>query len=158
MKKMKKLFVNYYVVFSLFFIILIMSSCVKDTTNTTYEGPDLVEFANPNYIAPVNPLTRSITTTVTPKIDSMYIQLVGKQRTTPTAVNFVVDPLSTAILGTDFTITTPSPVTIPANESGVKVRVILNKVLSQKSILINITGGDGVKPSVNYSTFTFTLK
>ena len=65
---------------------LLFAGCVKDTTNTTYAGPDLVEFANPNYIAPINPIARTVATTTTPKNDSMYIQLVGPQRTAGTNV------------------------------------------------------------------------
>lgn len=138
-------------------LIILLASCVKDTTNTTYNGPDLVEFANPNYIAPVNPISRTVATTTTPKTDSMFIQLVGPQRTTATSVTFAVDAASTAVSGTDYTFSTPSPVTIAANTSGVKVRVVINKVTSQKKLIINLTGGDNVTPSANFKTFTFTL-
>jgi hypothetical protein len=141
-------------------VTVLLTSCVKDTTNTTYSGPDLVEFANPNYIAPLAATTRTVTvpTTTAPKTDSMYIQLVGKLRSTPTNVNFVVDPSSTAIAVTDYTITTPSPVIIPANNSGVKVRVSFNKPSITKTLIINITDGDGVTPSENYKIFTYNIK
>lgn len=138
-------------------MMIFIGGCVKDTTNTTYNGPDLVEFANPNYIAPVNPIAKTVTTTTTPKNDSMFIQLVGPQRATVTSVTFAVDAASTAVLGTDFTIITPSPLEIAASTSGVTVRVILNKVTVQKKIIINLTGGDRVTPSANFKTFTFTL-
>ena len=138
-------------------LIVLFAGCVKDTTNTTYNGPDLVEFANPNYIAPINPISRTVATTTTPKTDSMFIQLVGPQRTTATSVTFAVDAASTAVLGTDFSISTPSPVEIAPNTSGVKVRVVLNKVTSQKKLIINLTGGDKVTASANFKTFTFTL-
>ena len=94
------------------FLIVSLTSCVKDTTNTTYAGPDLVEFANPNYIAPLNPTAKTVATTTTPKNDSMYIQLVGPQRSTGTNVTFAVDAASTAVAGTDYSLTTPSPVEI----------------------------------------------
>ncbi len=138
-------------------LIVTLSGCVKDTTNTTYTGPDLVEFANPNYIAPVNPITRTVATTTTPKNDSMYIQLVGAQRSTGTNVTFEVDATSTAVLGTDYSISTASPLEIAASTSGVKVRVVINKVTVQKKIIFNLTGGDKVTPSANFKTFTFTL-
>ena len=139
------------------FVIVMLAGCVKDTTNTTYNGPDLVEFANPNYIAPVNPISRTVATTATPKNDSMYIQLVGAQRNTATAVTYSVDPASTAVSGTDYNFNTASPVEIAANTSGVKVRVVINKVTTQKKLIINLTGGDKVTPSANFKTFTFTL-
>ena len=138
-------------------MMILFAACVKDTTNTTYAGPDLVEFANPNYIAPVNPIARTVATTTTPKNDSMYIQLVGAQRSGPINVTFAVDAASTAVLGTDFTFTTPSPLEIAANTSGVKVRIVINKVTVQKKLIINLTGGDKVTPSANYKTFTYTL-
>ena len=138
-------------------ILIFASGCVKDTTNTTYTGADLVEFANPNYIAPINPIARTVVTTITPKNDSMFIQLVGSQRSDATNVTFDVDAASTAVLGTDFSFTTPSPLQIAANTSGVKVRIVINKVTVQKKIIINLTGGDKVTPSANFKTFTFTL-
>ena len=153
MNKIKYIYRIGVVVFSL----LCFAGCVKETTNTTYAGPDLVEFANPNYIAPVNPIAKTVATTTTPKNDSMYIQLVGPQRTTGTSVTYAVDAASTAVLGTDFTITTPSPLEIAASTSGVKVRVVINKVTVQKKIIFNLTGGDKVTPSANFKTFTFTL-
>jgi hypothetical protein len=138
---------------------IFLTSCVKDTTNTTYTGSDLLEFANPNYIAPLNPIAKTITTTsiTTPRADSMYIQLVGPQRSTATNVTFAVDAASTAVAGTDYTIVTPSPIVIPAFTSGVKVRVTVSKVTSTKRLIFNITGGDNAKISENFKTFTFTL-
>ncbi len=133
------------------------AGCVKDTTNTTYAGPDLVEFANPNYIAPLNPTAKTVATTTTPKNDSMYIQLVGAQRTSGTKVTYEVDAASTAVLGTDYSISTPSPLEIAASTSGVKVRLVINKVTAQKKIIVNLTGGDNVTPSANFKIFTFTL-
>ena len=150
-------FRNLYKAVVVVFLIACLTGCVKDTTNTTYAGPDLVEFANPNYIAPLNPTAKTVATTTTPKNDSMFIQLVGPQRSTGTNVTFAVDAASTAVAGTDYSLTTPSPVEISANTSGVKVRVVLNKVTAQKKLIINITGGDKVTPSANFKTFTFTL-
>ena len=138
-------------------MMIFVGGCVKDTTNTTYNGPDLVEFANPNYIAPINPIAKTVATTTISKNDSMYVQLVGPQRTSSTSITYEVGAASTAVLGTDFTITTPSPLELAANTSGVKVRIVINKVTVQKKIIINLTGGDKVTPSVNFKTFTFTL-
>ena len=153
MNKIKNLYKVGFVLFS----ICCFAGCVKDTTNTTYAGTDLVEFANPNYIAPLNPTAKTIATTNTPKNDSMFIQLVGPQRTTGTNITFTVDAASTAVAGTDYTLSTPSPVELAANTSGVKVRVVINKVTAQKKLIINLTGGDRVTPSENFKTFTFTL-
>ena len=95
--------------------------------------------------------------TKTPIPDSMFIQLVGPQRSTATNVTFAVDAASTAIAGTDYTIVTPSPVVIPAFTSGVKVRVTISRVTTQKRLIFNLTGGDNVTPSANFKVFTYTL-
>jgi hypothetical protein len=155
---MKKYIKNSIAVIIVASSVILFSSCVKDTTNTTYTGSALIEFANPNYIAPINPIARTVTTTAAPKNDSLYIQLVGSQRGIATNVNFAVDAASTAVAGTDYSITTPSPAVIAANTSGVTVRLVLNKVASQKTLIVNLTGGDNVTPSANYKTFTYTLK
>lgn len=157
---MKKILNRIFNVVSIFSITTIfLTSCVKDTTKTTYSGIDLVEFANPNFIAPVNPIAKTIATAAitTPRADSMFIQLVGPQRSTATNVAFAVDAASTAIAGTDYTIVTPSPVVIPAFTSGVKVRVTISRVTTQKRLIFNLTGGDNVTPSANFKVFTYTL-
>lgn len=157
MKKILNRILNVVSIFSITTIFL--TSCVKDTTKTTYSGIDLVEFANPNFIAPVNPIAKTIGTALItiPRADSMFIQLVGPQRSTATNVTFAVDAASTAIAGSDYTIVTPSPVVIPAFTSGVKVRVTISRVTTQKRLIFNLTGGDNVTPSANFKVFTYTL-
>ena len=147
---MKKYF-NYILILSV--VIAFFTGCVKDLTGTVYTGPDLVEIYGTSL-----PLAKTITTTTTPKLDSFLVQLVGKQRSTATNVTFVVDASSTAVVPTDYVINTPSPVVLPANASGVWIKFMFNKVSSQKTLIINLTGGDNVQPSQNYKTFTFTLK
>lgn len=147
---MKKYF-NYILILS--GVIAFFTGCVKDLTGTVYKGPDLVEIYGTSL-----PLAKTITTTTTPKLDSFLVQLVGKQRSTATNVTFVVDAASTAVATTDYVINTPSPVALPANTSSVWIKFLFNKVSSQKTLIINLTGGDNVQPSQNYKTFTFTLK
>ena len=130
--------------------VLFFTGCVKDLTGTVYNGADLVEFANP--------ASKIITTTVAPKSDSILVQLVGKQRTTATSVTYSINASSTAVAGIDYTIVTPSPVVIAANGSSAWIKFTLNKVSAVKTIVIDLTGGDAVQPSVNYKTFTYSLK
>lgn len=131
-------------------IAIFFAGCAKDLTNTVYNGPDLVEFANP--------IAKTITTTTTAKLDSAVIQLVGAQRSTSTSIAYSVNPSSTAVAGTDYTIVNASPVAITPNTSNVVVRFSFNKVAATKTLILDLTGGDAVTPSVNYRTFTFTLK
>lgn len=137
--------------FSLFisFTILVsFTGCVKDLTNTVYNGPDLVEFY---------PTSKTVTTTTAPRADSILVQLVGRQRNSPINVTFTVNSTSTA-LPAEYSITTPSPVVIPANSSNVWIKFTLNKVSTRKTLLIDLTGGDNVSPSANFKTFTYTLQ
>jgi len=125
-----------------------LSSCVKDLTETVYTGKDLIEFY---------PISKSVTTTTAPKNDSILVQLVGKQRTVGTKVNFTINAASTAVVTTDYVITTPSPVTIPANSSSVWIKFTLNKVSAAKKLIVDLTDGDNVTPNPNFKTFTFSL-
>lgn len=144
-KSMNKVYIAVFAGLTIF-----MSACVKDLTNTVYNGPSLVEFANP--------ISKSVTTTVTPRADSILVQLVGPQRSTPTNVTFRVVDTSTAVSGTDFVLVTPSPVVIPANSSRVWIKFTLNKVSSTKLLWVDLTGGDNVTPSTNFRRFTYTLR
>ena len=144
MKKSYKISLAVIALVSLFAV-----SCVKDLTDTVYNGPDMIEFGNP--------IAKTVTTTTTPKSDSILVQLVGPQRSTDTKVNFVVNASSTAVPA-DYTIVTPSPIVIPANKSSAWIKFTLNKVTVEKKLIIELTGGDEVQVSQNYKLFTFTLK
>jgi len=147
---MKKYF-NYILILS--GVVAFFTGCVKDLTGTIYNGPDFVEIYGTSL-----PLGKTVTTTTTPKLDSFLVQLVGKQRSAATNVTFEVAATSTAVATTDYVINTPSPVALPANSSSVWVRFTFNKVSTQKTLILNLTGGDNLQPSQNYKTFTFTLK
>ena len=134
-------------------VVAFFTGCVKDLTGTVYTGPDFVEIYGTSL-----PLAKTVTTTTTPKLDSFLVQLVGKQRSAATNITFEVASTSTAVATTDYVINTPSPIALPANSSSVWVRFTFNKVSSQKTLIINLTGGDNVQPSQNYKTFTYTLK
>lgn len=140
-------------------VCFIMASCQKDQMNevgTVYTGPDQVEFAHLT-----GSLSRSITTATTPRYDSVKIQLVAPQRSTPTSVTFTVDASSTAVAGTDYVILQPSSgttATIDANSSIAWVKVQFNKVIAAKTLKLNLTGGDMVTVSENYKSIVFSLK
>ena len=129
---------------------LIFTSCVKDLTNVVYSGPDLIEFAPTK--------DRVFITTTAPKRDSVAIQLIGKQRSTPITITYTIDPASTAVAGTDYTILTPSPVVIDPNTSLVFVKFIFNKVSSTKTLILNLGSGDNVTLSENFKIFTYSLR
>lgn len=145
---------NFIYTLILFFVIGSLVSCTKDFTKTVYSGPDVVEFANPG----TGVLTRTVTVTAgTPLADSVLVQLVGPQRTTNTNVTFTVDPSST-ILASEYTLVSPSPVVITPGTSSTWVKFRFTKPPASRTLLLNLTGGDGVQTSQNWKLFTYTVR
>lgn len=143
-----------YIALSAFVMMIMMASCTKDFTKTTYSGPDVVEFANPA----TGVLTRTITVpTGGTTADSVLVQLVAPQRSTATNVTFTVDAAST-ILPSEYTLTSPSPVSIAANTSATWVKFRFNKPAASRTLIVTLTGGDNVGASVNWRTFTYTIR
>jgi len=128
-------------------IIAGITACTKEKI-VQYDGPDLVEFAA---------TAKTITTTATPKEDSILVQLVGRQRTAATSITFQADAGSTAVTPADYEVLTATP-SIPANASSGWIKFKFNKVTSQKTLKLILTGGDNLKASENFKTYTFTLK
>jgi hypothetical protein len=124
-----------------------IAACTKEKI-TRYDGPDLVEFA----VA-----AKTVTTTATPKEDSVLVQLVGKQRAAVISVTFQTDAGSTAVTPADYEVLTAAPA-IPANASSAWIKFKFNKVTTQKTLKLVLTGGDNLKASENFKTYTFTLK
>lgn len=95
--------------------------------------------------------------------DSIRVNLVGPQRSTPTVVNFAVDASSTAVAGTHYALITNGSVTIPANASYgfIYFEVIDDNILPGESwkLKFNLTGADGgATISTKYGVFTRTIR
>jgi hypothetical protein len=149
---MKKSSYSFLVV--LFVGVVSMTACTKDMTKTIYNGPDVVEFANPA----TGTLTRTLTVPTGGTLaDSILVQLVAPQRTTATNVNFTIDAAST-ILSSEYTVTSPSPVSIAASSSSTWVKFRFNKPPASRTLIVTLTGGDNVGASVNWRTFTYTIR
>lgn len=134
--------------------VISMTACTKDLTKTIYSGPDVVEFANPA----TGSLTRTLTVPTGGTLaDSILVQLVAPQRTTATNVNFTIDAAST-MLSSEYTVTSPSPVTIAASSSSTWVKFRFNKPPASRTLIVTLTGGDRVGASVNWRTFTYTIR
>ncbi len=144
---------------------ILLTACEKDPmgkTRTVYSGDPVIEFASPNgsFAVSGGVLTKSITTTTTPKTDSIRIQLVATQRSTPTNITITQEPATTAILGTDYLMTnvTGNIVTILPYSSWVTIYFQINKVSTPKVIKISLVNGDNVKLSENYKSMQLNLK
>ena len=88
------------------------------------------------------------------------IQLISRTSDNDRNVTFEVDGASTAVEGTHYTIES-SPVTIAADtwETTVTVTILDSPLTSAQSgtLILNLTGGDGVEPAANYATHTLTI-
>ncbi|HWZ13728.1 MAG TPA: hypothetical protein VNW95_00720 [Mucilaginibacter sp.] len=92
--------------------------------------------------------------------DSVLVQLVGPQRSTPTVVNYTVRSTSTAVEGThyNFVPTGARTVTIPANSSSayILINTIPNSVAAapaSATLILDLTGASGIPPSFNFKSF-----
>ncbi|HYW35494.1 MAG TPA: hypothetical protein VE868_08815 [Balneolaceae bacterium] len=93
---------------------------------------------------------------------ALKVQLIGHQRKTDLPVNFSVDDSSTARQGTDYTIATSSPVSIPADSSSAVITINANnsKIDSNKvrTLYLSLDNNNKVQPAVNLKTFTLTIR
>lgn len=97
--------------------------------------------------------------------DSLRVNLVGPQRDAAVNVAFSIDAASTAVAGTDYTMsTTGGTVTIPPNSSYgyIKFLVLDDNIApstTTKDLKVSLTsGGEGVIVSTNYATFTRKIR
>ena len=138
---------------------LFLNGCLNDLfkqDDHTYDGPDVVEF---------RPATRSVNESDTgTNTASANVQLIATSHSAALPINFSVDSgNSTAQAGTHYTMATPSPVTIAADQwsTPVTVQTVQNSLAAGNSVtLVLILDGnnsEGVSPSENYKTFTVTI-
>lgn len=95
--------------------------------------------------------------------DSIRVNLVGPQRSTPVNVTFTIDPASTAVAGTHYSLITTNSVTIPANASFgyIYFEVIDDSILPGETwkLKFNLTGNDAnATISSKYGVFTRTIR
>jgi len=95
--------------------------------------------------------------------DSIRVNLVGPQRATPVNVTFAIDPASTAVAGTHYSMITAGSVTIPANSSFgfIYFEVIDDNILPGEiwKLKFSLTGNDGnATVSSLYGVFTRSIR
>jgi len=171
------------------YIIIVIAACTvitgclpeKDDTRLEYKGPSVVEFKNPTLGQATALLTKNgistaaadaqtdtlhtvmINTRVT---DSILVQLVGPQVSTPTVVSYTIRTVgTTAVEGTNFNFvpTGARTVTIPANSSSAYIFVapVANSIATVGTsvmLILDLQGAPGVSPSFNYKAFYDKLK
>jgi len=92
--------------------------------------------------------------------DSILVQLVGPQSSSPTVITYTIRSTSTAVEGTNFTFNPAGArtVTIPANSSSayILINTIPNSVAAapaSATLILDLAGASGVSPSFNYKAF-----
>jgi uncharacterized protein YcfL len=137
---------------SLLFIAVLFTSCEK--TIVKFDSQSVIEFKT---IALT--VTRGVTSTQASSTGTIIVQLVGPQQSTPITVPYTIDATnSTAVAGTNYTLSTSGTVTIPANSSSAQIVVTgsyANNTASKKLVLI--LGDGSVAASPNYKTCTVTF-
>ena len=112
-------------------------------TDKVYDGPPLLEFF------PLQQEVGQDDGTIT-----VAVQLIGEQRTTDLPVNFTVNGSSTAVAGTHYNITTPSPVTIASGTSAVDIEIeLIDGALApgdaSVSLVLDLQGTNDVQADPN---------
>lgn len=158
---MKKLFI-----LALAIVGITFSSCVKND-DIIFTG-SVVEFDAAAYNANAAGVTypiltrvagygRAVSTSLDPTITrasgaiKFRVNLVGPQRNTDQVIAVAVDPASTAVSGTHFTV--PATVTIPAYSSFGEITVtVINPGVSSttaRDLVLDLQGNADIKPSAN---------
>lgn len=131
--------------------ILLFFGCKK--YRIEYDQPSQVEFK------PVT-VTLAKGTTAAPGSTTVLIQLVGPQQGSDINIDYSIDPASTAVAGTHYTISGPAvKITIPANSSSAQlvITAIPANLATAKKLILTLK--DGTLPvSQNYKTSTITLQ
>lgn len=157
-----------------------LSSCLPEKAEDAlvYKGPTVVEIKNQTLGVLATVLTPKGIYTSTAQtdssrsvllnsrgIDSILVQLVGPQSSSPTVLNYSVRSTSTAIEGTNYNIVPASArtLTIPANSSSAYIQVAmipnsLTTVGTTRTVIIDLLGNATTLPNPNYSKFIITIR
>lgn len=160
----------------------VITSCLpeKGETALIYKGPSVLEFKNftlgqnPTVLvnkgvstAAADAQTDSTHTVLinTRGTDSLLVQLVGPQSSSPIVVNYTVRAANTAVEGThyNFLPTGARSVTIAPNTSAayILITMIPNSITTvgdSRILAVDLVGGSGISPSANYKVFIDKLK
>lgn len=136
----------------LFTVVATFASCFPDN-DKSLDGPTVLEF---------KPIVRTVKVTAAAGSANGLIQLVGPQQSTPITIPYTVDPTSTAVAGTHYTITNNGTITIAANSSSATLPIAIiagsTPPTAGVRLIINLgEGTGGIKPNPNFSKYTLTI-
>lgn len=146
---------------SLFVLPLMLGGCddIFKLRDKTYQGKDLIEFFPDN--ATVTERDESSDAVVTVTTDVNLISSKGLAQSNLT-IAYSVDDSSTAIAGTDYTITAPSPLSIAegTTTTQLSINITADGLTSNdvRVLYITLSGNDSVSPSENYKTLQVIIR
>ncbi len=144
MKYIKYLFI--------FVVITSVSACFPDN-DKAFDGPTVLEF---------KPIAKTVKSNAVAGSADAFIQLVGPQLGSTLALTFNIDPASTAIRGTHYTVPASGTVDLAANSSSVilPITLISGSVTAPAGVklIINLDqAAGGIQPNPNFRKYTLTI-
>ena len=136
----------------LFTIVASFASCFPDN-DKLFDGPTVLEF---------KPILRTVKVTAAAGAANGLIQLVGPQRSEAITIPYSVDPASTAVAGTHYTLAPGGTITIAPNTSSISLPITITpgSVTATAGVRLIINLGDAsgdIKPNPNFSKYTLTI-
>lgn len=156
----------------------LLAGCLPDKEEDAliYKGPTVVEFKNFTLGQAASVLTAKgvvnsgqtdstrIVLLNTRGTDSVLVQLIGEQRSTPTVLSYTVRTTSTAVEGTNYNFRPAGArtVTIPANSSSayILLDMIPNSFAAgiTRTVAIDLLGNSEIAPTPGYKKFIVSIR
>ena len=136
----------------LFTVVASFASCFPNN-DKLLDGPTVLEF---------KPILRTVKVSDAAGAANGLIQLVGPQQSAAITIPYTVDPASTAVPGTHYTVAPGGTITIVPNTSSIAlpITIIPGSVTATAGVKLIINLGDatgGIKPNPNFSKYTLTI-
>jgi hypothetical protein len=146
----------------------LLVSCFE-AEDKSFKGPEEFQFNNQSLgrIASTIPgitaqsLVAKTVNQATVRLDSVEVQLIGVQKSAALEVNYKIDPASTAVAGTHYSLVSPNSVTLAPNKSSTYIKYnVLQGIPAGGTpvrFILELDGAPGIPGSANFRRFTVTI-
>ena len=136
----------------LFTVVIAFTACFPDN-DKSFNGPTVLEF---------KPILKTVKVTAAAGAANALVQLVGPQQGAVVTIPYTIDPTSTAVAGTHYTIANTGSISLEANSSSATLPILIipgsvTAVAGVKLIIKLGEGSGGIAPNPNFSTYTLTI-
>lgn len=136
----------------LFTVITAFTACFPDN-DKSFNGPTVLEF---------KPILKTVKVSAAAGAADALVQLVGPQQNAAITIPYTIDPTSTAVAGTHYTIAKAGSFDLAANKSAVilPISIISGSVTAAVGVKLIIKMGEGsggIIANPNFSTYTLTI-